>query len=144
MNHQIFTEALAMAQVPMITLSDDGYVRLTLETFLSISLVHLHSGLDENNPISFREGASFDPISGYTEWVSTKTPIITMGWDWRLAVSRGRPFYIRLGAPRSNVMLVDAQQHDLGPVKTTALLETVIDALAWQAETYNHIGTRYA
>lgn len=142
MNYQ--TEAHLRVRVPMITLSDDSYIRLTLETFLATPLVHLLSGLDDDKPILPQEGASLAHISGYTEWVSTTTPTITLGWDWGLDVSPGQPLYVRLGAPRSNIMLVDAMTHDLGPAKTSELLETAIDALAWQEKAHKYIVTRYA
>jgi len=128
----------------MITLSDDSYIRLTLETFLATQLVHFSSGLDEDKPISPQEGASFAHISGYTEWLSTTTPTLTIGWDWGLDVSQGQPLYVRLDAPRSNIMLVDAMQYDLGSAKTSVLLEAVIDALAWRKEVHQNITTRYA
>lgn len=142
MNYQ--TEAHLRVRVPMITLSDDSYIRLTLETFSATPLVHLLSGQDGDKPIHSQEGASLAHVSGYTERVSTTTPTITLGWDWGLDVSQGQPRYVRLGAPRSNIMLVDAMAHDLGPTKTSVLLETAIDALAWQEEVHKYIVTRYA
>lgn len=141
MNSQ--TEAHLRVRVPMITLSDDSYIRLTLETFSASPLVHLLSGLDGDKPIHSQEGASFAHVSGYTEWVSTTMPTITLGWDWGLDVSQGQPLYVRLCAPRSNIMLVDAMAHDLGPTKTSVLLEAAIDALAWQEEVHTYIVTRY-
>lgn len=142
MNYQ--TEAHLRARAPMITLSDDGYIRLTVGTFLATQLVHLLSGLDDDKPIPPQEGASLAHISGYTEWLSTTTPTITLGWDWELDVSQGQPLYVRLGPPRSNIMLIDAMQHDLGFTKTSVLLEAVIDALAWRVEVHQHLLTRYA
>ena len=144
MNYQTDADVYSCARVPMITLSDDSYIRMTLETFLATQLVHLLSGLDEDKPISPQEGASFAHISGYTEWLSTTTPTITLGWDWGLDVSQGQPLYIRLGAPRCNIMLVDAIQHDLDPTQTSVLLEAAIDAFAWQEEVRQHLVTRYA
>ena len=130
-------------QVPKIILCEDGYVRLTLETFKATPLVHLVSGLDEDSPITFQEGGSLTRISGYTERVSSTKPIITLGWDWWLDVSHGQAVYVRSGAPRCNVMLIDAMQCDFGLAKTTALLETAIDALAWREDVQKHIVTRY-
>jgi len=132
------------SRISMITLSGDSYIRLALETFLATPLVHLLSGLDDDKPIIPQEGARLARVSGYTEWLSTTAPIITLGWDWELDVSQGQPLYVRLGSPRSNIMLVDAMAHDLGPTKTSMLLETAIDALAWQKETHQYIVTRYA
>jgi hypothetical protein len=131
-------------RLSVIALSGDGYVRLMLETFLTISLAHLVSGLDEDHPIPFRNEGSLASISGYTEWVSATMPIITLGWDWRLDVSKGKFDYVRLGAPRCNVMLVDAMQCDLGPFQTSVLLETAIDTLTWQEEVQKQIAARYA
>ena len=116
-------DAYSCVRVPMITLSDDSYIRLTLGTFLAVQLVHLLSGLDDDRPIIPQEGSSLAHISGYTEWLSTTTPTISLGWDWGLDVSQGQPFYVRLGAPRSNIMLVDVMQHDLGPTKTWCCLK---------------------
>jgi len=144
MIYQTNTNAYSYVQAPMITLSEDGYIHLTLETLLATPLVHLLSGLDDEKIISPQEGASHAHISGYTEWLSTTTPTITLGWDWGLDVSQGQPLYVRLGAPRSNMMLVDAMQHDLGPTRTSVLLETAIDALAWQEEIHQYLVTRYA
>ena len=144
MNYQTDAVEYPCNRAPIITLSEDGYVRLTLETFLVTPLVHLVSGLDEDSPIHSQEGGSLARISGYTEWDSATPPIITLGWDWWLDVSQGQTVYVRLSAPRSNVMLVDAMQRDLGPAKTSVLLEAAIDAFAWRDEAHKHIATRYA
>jgi len=127
-----------------ITLSEDGYVRLTLETFLVTPLVHLVSGLDEDDSIPSHEGGCLARISGYTEWVSVSMPTITLGWDWWLDVSKGQPFCVRLDTPRCNIMLVDTMQYDLGIAKTSVLLETAIDNFAWCEEVRKQIATRYA
>jgi len=128
----------------MVILSKDGYVRLTLETFLSSPLVHLLSGLDDDKPPLLQEGASLARVSGYTEWVSATMPTITLGWDWRLDVSQRYLVYVKLSAPRSNVMLVDALLRDLGSTKTSALLESAIDTFAWQDEVHHYIIAKYA
>lgn len=124
-------------------LSPDGYVRLTLEQFQAIPLVHLLSGLNPDEPLSLHEGASQTDISGYTEWVSETAPVITLGWDWRMEGSSGQARYLRTGLPRSNIMLVDDQRLDLGPANTAKLLEAAIDKTAWQAVVQRHIMDRY-
>lgn len=133
-------------QAPMMILSDDGLVRLSLDSLRAIPFIHLLSGLDEHDagtPLSC-EAASLDPISGYTEWVSTTSPVITLGWDWWLDVSTTPLIYTRMGSPRNNVMLVDAQHHDLGMRKTDAELERLIASWPWQGAVAQFIGTRYA
>jgi hypothetical protein len=132
MNYQADVEVRDFALPCMATLSEDGYVRLTFESFCNLPLFHLLSGLDEDNPVSSSEGAILTVISGYTEWISTTTPAITLGWDWQLTASRGQPRCVRISEPRSNIMLLDAQRRDLGAVKTARLLETTIDRLSWQ------------
>ncbi|SCC93144.1 conserved hypothetical protein [Thiomonas sp. X19] len=129
----------------MMTLSDDGLVRLTLDSLRAIPFIHLLSGLDEHDgsPPSC-EGANLDQISGYAEWMSTATPVITLGWDWWLDVCATPFVYTRLGSPRSNVMLVDAQHHDLGMRKTDAELERLIASWPWQGAVAQFISSRYA
>jgi hypothetical protein len=124
-------------------LSPDGYVRLTPEQFQAIPLVHLLSGLDPDEPLPLHEGASQTDISGYTEWVSETAPIITLGWDWRMEGSSGQTRYLRMGLPRSNIMLMDNLWRDLGPATTAKLLEEAIDKMAWQAVIQRYLMDRY-
>lgn len=56
----------------------------------------------------------------------------------------GGVYYKRVSKSRSNLMLVDAKQRDLGPDKTAALIETVVDGIVWQIVVQNYISTRYA
>ena len=142
MNYQTdfgtYTSILAL-----ITRSEDGYLRMTLETLFSIPLVHLLSGLNDDSPILPQEGASITHISGYTDWISTTLPVITLGWDWLLDVPKAFSLYIRLEAPSSNVMLIDALQLDFGFEKSSLLLGKAIDELAWQEYVRSSITSRY-
>ena len=145
MIHATVTYGPALARAPMMTLSDDGLVRLTLDRLRTIPFTHLLSGLDEHDgSLLSCEGAGLDPISGYTEWVSTTSPVITLGWDWWLDVSATPCIHTHIGAPRSNVMIVDAQHHDLGMPKTDAELERLIASWPWQGAVVHFIGSRYA
>lgn len=123
-------------------LSPDGYVRLTPEQFQVIPLVHLFSGLDPDEFSPLHEGASWTDISGYTEWVSETVPVMTLGWDWRMDGASGRTRYLRMGFPRSNIMLVD-DLRDLGSAKTAKLLEATIDKMDWQVVVNLAIMDRY-
>ncbi len=122
-----------------LQLSADGYVRLTLEQFQAIVLRHLWSGLDPEDPASLHEGAIQTRITGYTEWVSETVPAITLGWDWQLQELSDRARYLRMGSPKSNIMLVEARRNDLGAVKTSKMLQVAIDETAWQAAVHSHI-----
>lgn len=126
-----------------ITLSDDGLVRLTLDVLLAIPLVHLISGVDEEPSRNDSEGATSAAISGYTEWISVTSPILTIGWDWRLGALQSLPRLTRQSSPRSNAMLVDAGGRDLGLAKTVAGLEVLIDSMEWQEVARSHITMRY-
>lgn len=127
----------------MVAISKDGYLRMTVSTFENIPLVHLLSGLDEDEFDSDQIQADACGISGYTEWVSSTTPVITIGWDWRIDVSQGRPRYVLEGLPRSNLMFLDRQRRDLGPTQTATMLEAVVEAICWQQETAKAIRNRY-
>ena len=128
----------------MITLSKDGYLRMTFPTFENTPLVHLMSGLDEDHHCSDQSQANACGISGYTEWTSSTTPIVSIGWDWRLEVSQGRPRYVLVGFPRSNLMFLDAERRDLGPIRTAGLLKAAVDSICWQKKTEKAISARYA
>jgi hypothetical protein len=131
--------------MPTITLSQDGYVRLTFEQCQQVKLAHLISGLDENTPLELSKGATLAEITGYTEWVSATVPAISIGWDWELQGShRGICRYRRTSQPRSNLMLIDAKHLDLGPEKTAALLGKIIDDFEWETEAREFISNRYA
>lgn len=123
---------------PMI-LSQDGCIRLTFESFQQVEMVHLFSGMDEDQPIAMGTGASLHPITGYTEWVSHGTPAISIGWDWELIGTQGKAQLIQTGTPGSNMMLVDQHGNDLGPARTRVSLATWLSTFAWQAETLEAI-----
>ncbi|QFY44874.1 DUF4902 domain-containing protein [Candidatus Methylospira mobilis] len=128
-----------------MTLSHDGYVRLTFDAFQQIPLVQLISGLDEDIPAEPAQGASLAEITGYTEWVSNTAPPISIGWDWKLqALHNENSYYHRSSEPRSNLMLTDAKQLDLGSEKTAALLGKAIDGFDWQTGVREFISNRYA
>ena len=132
--HRIKTRSIA----PMltITLSHDGYVRLTPECFVQVRLVHLHSGVDEDRPLASAEGATLSSITGYTEWVSATQPAITVGWDWQMTARDGQIWFIPVGYPRSNLMFVDKHGNDRGPRATEALLRSWIKSFEWQPFVY--------
>ena len=127
----------------MVTISKDGYLRMTVSTIENIPLVHLLSGLDEDEIDSDQLQAEVCRISGYTEWVSSTKPVITIGWDWRLDVSQGLPRYVLEGLPRSNLMFLDGQRRDLGSTQTATMLRAVVEAIFWQEETAKAIRNRY-
>lgn len=134
-------EAQGITQINMITLSHDGYVRLTPGRFVQVRLTHLHSGVDGDRPLTSAEGATLSSITGYTEWVSATQPVITVGWDWQMTARDGQIQLIPLGYPRSNLMFVDEQGNDLGPSATEALLRSWIESFEWQPSVHKALHT---
>jgi hypothetical protein len=118
-----------------ITLSRDGYLRLTFESFRQVKIVHLFSGTDADRPSAMGSGASSHPITGYTEWVSHGTPAISIGWDWELTGAQGKAQLIQTGKPASNLMFVDQYGHDLGSEQTKLLTAAWLNTFTWQTET---------
>src|ERR1700733_567130 len=90
-----------------LTVSADGYVRLTVSAFRAIALTHLLSELDADIglPPSTASGACLASIAGYTEWASQTTPALSLGWDWRIETTAGQVRYEREGGIRRNGML---------------------------------------
>jgi hypothetical protein len=128
----------------MLIISPDGYIRLSLDAMRGIGLVHLISGLDEDMPLFAEAGAVPTTISGYTEWISEDSAPLTIGWDWQLNVDGKQVRMERISEPRSNIMLIDAAQADVGPQQTDILLGGVIDALAWQDTTLQFVQQKRA
>lgn len=125
-----------------ISVSDDGYIRLSASSIHALAYIHLLSGLDEGDEY-FEEGAVSSEISGYTEWVSQTVPVITLGWDWFLDYRGGAQNLLRLGNPSSNVMVVDCNERDLGYGATMHLLCSLVDSMAWQSAVTDFIRQRY-
>ena len=127
-----------------IQVSRDGYIRLQPTTFRHISLVHLISGLDEEpEPGPLTGGAQQSAIVGYTEWVSLESPVITIGWDWQLSARHGSSVCTRLAEVRSNVMLLDMEGCDLGPLRSSEILGETVDGREWSEEVLRAISDRY-
>lgn len=144
-----FTSSSPQADTPtttekLLVVSHDGYIRLSFPEILNIDLQYLITGLDEDAPVASSAGAQLTTITGYTEWVTTTVPCITIGWDWQLDTALNQIQLRRVNQPRSNVMLQDSHRADLGSTKTSALLEVFIDILNWQPQVQHHITTACA
>lgn len=138
MSARIFFDISSFA-IAVPGVSADGYVRLDFRSLLDIPLFHLLSGLDDDPAGSLQCGSRVAAISGFTEWVSQAHPVLTIGWDWVIDSSG----YQLIGKPRSNIMLVDANANDLGPVRTEDLLIARLARMPWQETTGRFITSRY-
>jgi hypothetical protein len=131
---------LLTTPLPPLSVSADGYVRLSLQELEAIPLSHLISCLDGQGGARAMSAAVATDITGYTEWVSAGWPAISLGWDWQLPATGPGARPRRLHAPRSNVMLVDdSSRVDHGQAKTAMLLEFYVDRQPWQAATLDYL-----
>lgn len=111
----------------MMIISDDGFIRMELDYLMNVSLFHLISINEES---TFTE--SYSKIFGYTEWISKTTPTVSIGWDWKLSHDNRTIQIMRIGLPRSNLMLTDYLQCDVGLDQTLHLICQKIDLTAWE------------
>lgn len=111
--------------------STDGLVRLTLEELMSLPICHLISGVDADGSCTLASCGTPTTISGFTEWISRTDPVVTLGWDWRLAAKSGTPFWTRLGTPRTNVLLIGSDGEEKTWAQSLVQVGTVVDALPW-------------
>ncbi|WP_342616802.1 DUF4902 domain-containing protein [Rhodoferax sp. GW822-FHT02A01] len=117
---------------------------MSIDELLSTPMRHLVSGLDMEHRIGKVDCGQETDISGYTEWISTTMPAISIGWDWRIQSLAGPLQWQRVGAPRSNVMLMFTTGDDAGWDKNLEILSTVVDALPWREEIPQAVAKRYA
>jgi len=117
----------------------DGFLRMTLEDVLSLPFTHFTSGIDEQPVVDIDTCGSRTVISGYTEWIAT-TASVTVGWDWIVEAEH----WVRVGPPRSNVLLVDPADRPYDWARNEAVLGTVVDAIPWQEQACAAVVRRYA
>ncbi|HZX27654.1 MAG TPA: DUF4902 domain-containing protein, partial [Telluria sp.] len=102
----------------MATLNADGLVVLTPAELAATAFLHLLSGVDDDRPADPDHGATSTTITGYTEWLSTTEPVVTLGWDWQLSARDGLLQLCRIGPPRSNLEIDDSSLHNAGQAET--------------------------
>ena len=124
-------------------LSPDGLIRLTVDQLLSTPLEHLVSGVDLDANGTVAACGSETSLSGYTEWVSAQDPTISIGWDWRFQTLVAGVCWIRVGLPRSNLMLMQDSGRDTSWQGNLEILGTVVDALAWREILPQVVAARY-
>ena len=120
-----------LASVPVL----DCYVRLSEAVLLLTPLRQLHSEVDSDNEYesaarAFAGASATSSIRGYTEWISDLTPGVSVGWDWLVAASG--ELTMDPNSVRTNVMLVDEQDRDLGIEATIEAIVRYINRHPWQ------------
>jgi hypothetical protein len=125
-------------------LSPDGLIRLTVDQLLSTPLQHLVSGVDLDPHVLPAVCGTQTSLSGYTEWISAQDPTISIGWDWRLQTLAAGVRWVRVGLPRSNLMLTHDTGSDTSWHGNLEILGTVVDALAWREILPHVVAARYS
>ncbi|RZL88427.1 MAG: DUF4902 domain-containing protein [Variovorax sp.] len=123
------------------TLSSDGLLQLRGQDLGALTLIHLISGLDDDNGQTCGAGTS---LSGYTEWVSAQEPRLSLGWDWQLETHPSSARVVRLGLPRTNVQVLNAQEVPLSWDENLHALATLIDTIDWSTPAFEAVCQRYA
>jgi hypothetical protein len=123
--------------------SCDGYVRLAFANLRHIEFIHLISGLDEISSVCTSDGAISTEIRGYTEWIGTSSPSVTIGWDWQMDGEHNHILLRKLSAARSNIMLLDGEGKDLGQARTELMLDLLLETMDWSREVQRKIAVRY-
>lgn len=125
-------------------ISPEGLIRLSISELLATPMKHLVSGVDEDGASPLSHCGSATMISGYTEWISTNTPTISIGWDWHIQSGAYGSFWVRVGLPSSNVLLIKGRDNSEAWGESRNLLATVADALPWRERMPDFIAARYA
>ena len=112
----------------------DGFLRIELGSILTSKFTYLFSDLYPEPTPHLTGGWCL--ASGFSEWCSLDSRAISLGWDWAVMADRAGLTLVRMGLPRSNIMLVDGQGHDHGWLESLKILTTVIDAIPWQGEAW--------
>ncbi|MFT3815660.1 MAG: DUF4902 domain-containing protein [Acidovorax sp.] len=134
MVEMIWKDCFAGAPLPRLS-KEDGFVRLSLDAILGVRLEHLLSGLEREVLRSGVQCGAATTVCGFSEWASRNSPRVSLGWDWRLSWEHGLIGLVRVGLPRSNVMLVDHRGIDYDWERNLVVLGTVVDALPWRDDT---------
>lgn len=110
--------------------SSDYRVRLRASELRGLCFTHVLSMPDPSVQADAVHAGLASSLGGFTEWQATHARgAITLGWDWVL-LDDG-PAILRSVAPRTNLMLLDAQGYDVcdGDAAHLALVES----LPWKA-----------
>ncbi|RYE42922.1 MAG: DUF4902 domain-containing protein [Hyphomicrobiales bacterium] len=124
---------------------DEGLLRIRQQELKSLDLLHLISGIDDSgiDGGKHRCGSS-TVLTGYTEWISAKEPRLTLGWDWQLDTTSAAAGVVRLGLPRTNVLVVREAHVPLSWDQSLEALALRIDELDWGGPAFRAVCERYA
>lgn len=122
----------------------DGLVRMTVHELLDMHFHHVWTEIDAGAQDPIGTCGTACEWTGFTEWVSAESPRITLGWDWRLRCVSDAVVLLQDGEARTNVMLVDADNRDVGWIKNLQVLSTLVQAVGWAEPVQRALQERYS
>lgn len=117
----------------------DGYIRMEPGILTHIPFTHLFSGTYANHG-NRSAGDGCSEMHGYTEWASTCLPVISLGWDWRLATHTKPLLLVPYGDIQGNLMFTDSSGADLGLKDTSLHIGAFVRKLEWEPVVLAAIG----
>jgi len=124
--------------------SETGAVKLNVHELHPLQLMHLFSELDQCTQRCPADCGCIAALQGYTEWISTTQPALSLGWDWAYVMYAGKAEMRRDGPPRTNIQLINAQGVVIAWPLNLAILSDYVDQLSWQSSTQQHMHAQYA
>lgn len=128
------TEPARLPISPKLTYSEDGYIRLTYQHFC---LLPFRRRMIFNDDELREELLAINlPVSeaGYCEWLDDNARVqVSVGWAWFVSACDRRQ-RLAPGGISCNVMIMSADGHDLGAIRTHQLLTDWLSIRVWQDE----------
>lgn len=112
------------------TVSRDGYIRVASRGLDDITLVHLSSDPDSDFLDELRRRTVPAVAAGFSEWISSSVPVVSLGWGWFVHSHSGRLLLAPDGV-RSNLMLTDTRGYDIGLPATSQMLSDWLVTYPW-------------
>ena len=119
-------------QTPILVISPDGYVRLSIEQLTLLPFIHSGSFPDFDFQEELQAQDVFCKVAGFSECRSDTTPAISVGWGWYVH-SQSSLLLLAPDAVRSNVMLIDKYGYDMGTIVTAGMLSAWLGLFNWQS-----------
>ena len=127
-----------------LTMTPTGQIYVRADDLHLVRLTHLMSALDEWTPSISATAAIASELTGYTEWLSTAEPTVTIGWDWQLVTNGTQLTLIRVSPPRTNLIIQDSTGKHIGQQSEDLILGKWVDEIDWQNNTMDEITRRYS
>ncbi len=108
-----------------------------------LTLIHLFSDLHlEASPQDHIDGPC--NLTGYTEWVSETTPVISISWDWEVNYHLSKKMMSVSGLPFTNITLTHDGELPMTEDDSLNAIRDWIESFSWQETVSELIKQRYS